>query len=72
MIFQSSMGLRNQGVIVLSGTTQGNFYPSTITSVILYSPYTNDDDNNDDDNKPPTLNRTFEFSNGIHVEKHGN
>jgi uncharacterized membrane protein (Fun14 family) len=25
MIFQSSMGLRNQGVIVLNGTTQGNF-----------------------------------------------
>jgi len=26
MIFQSSMGLRNQGVIVPNGTTQGNFY----------------------------------------------
>jgi hypothetical protein len=33
------------------------------TFTIPYSPYTNDDDNNG--NKPPTLNRTFEFSNGI-------
>jgi hypothetical protein len=29
MIFLSSMGLRNQGVIVPSGTTQGNSYPTT-------------------------------------------
>jgi hypothetical protein len=26
MIFQSLMGVRNQGVKVLSGTTQGNSY----------------------------------------------
>ncbi len=40
------------------------------TFAIPYSPYTNDDDNNG--SRPPTLNRTFEFSNGIHVKKHGN
>jgi hypothetical protein len=27
MIFQSLMGLKNQGVMILSGTTQGNFSP---------------------------------------------
>jgi hypothetical protein len=37
---------------------------------IPYSPSTNDNDNNG--NKPPILNRIFEFSNGIHVEKYGN
>jgi hypothetical protein len=26
MIFQSLMGLKNQGVTILSGTTQGNSY----------------------------------------------
>jgi len=26
MIFQNSMGLKNQGVTIPSGTTQGNFY----------------------------------------------
>jgi hypothetical protein len=46
--------------------------PSTINNCfftfdIPYSSYTNDDDNNG--NKPLTMNRTFEFSNGIHVEK---
>ncbi len=40
------------------------------TFVIPYSFYTNDDNNNG--NRLPTLNKTFEFSNGIHVEKHGN
>jgi hypothetical protein len=39
------------------------------TFVIPYSPYTNDNDNNG--NKPPTINKTFELSNGIHVEKMG-
>jgi len=29
MIVKSSMGLRNQGVMVPSGTTQGNSYPTT-------------------------------------------
>jgi hypothetical protein len=40
------------------------------TFVIPYSFYTNDDDNNG--GKPPTLNRTFEFSNEIHMKKHEN
>jgi hypothetical protein len=40
------------------------------TSVIPYSPYTNDNNNNG--SRPPTLNRTSEFFNEIHVEKHGN
>jgi len=35
----------------------------------MYAPYTNDDDN--DGNRSSTLNTTYEFSNGIHVEKHG-
>ncbi len=29
MIFQSLMSLRNEGLTVLNGTTQGNFHPST-------------------------------------------
>jgi hypothetical protein len=72
MIFQSLMGLKNQGVTIFSGTAQGNSYPSTFffTFIIPYSLYTNDDDNNG--NRPPTLNITSEFSNRIHVEKHGN
>jgi hypothetical protein len=37
------------------------------TFVIPYSLYTNDDGS-----RPPNLNRTFEFSNGILVKKHGN
>jgi hypothetical protein len=40
------------------------------TFVIPYSPYTNDNDNNG--SKPLILNRSFEFSNGIHVKKHAN
>jgi hypothetical protein len=40
------------------------------TFAIPYSPYTNDDVNNG--SKPPILNRIFQFSNGIHVEKYGN
>jgi hypothetical protein len=40
------------------------------TFVIPYSPYTNDDDNNG--SRPSTLDRIFEFSNRIHVEKLGN
>jgi hypothetical protein len=39
------------------------------TFAIPYSPYTNDDDNNG--SRPPTLNITFEFFNGIHVKKIG-
>ncbi len=31
MIFQSSVGLRNQGVMVPSGTTQGNFCPTLLS-----------------------------------------
>jgi hypothetical protein len=38
--------------------------------VIPYSLYTNDDDNSG--NRPPTLNKTFKFFSGIHLEKHGN
>jgi hypothetical protein len=41
-----------------------------LTFVIPYSPYTNDNDKNG--SKPSTMNRTFEFFNRIHVEKHGN
>jgi hypothetical protein len=37
------------------------------TFTIPYSLYTNDDDNNG--SRPPTLNRTPEFCNGIHVKK---
>jgi hypothetical protein len=37
------------------------------TFVIPYSPYTNDDDDNG--NTPSTLNRTSEFSNGIHGKR---
>jgi ADP-dependent phosphofructokinase/glucokinase len=40
------------------------------TLAIPSSPYTNNDDNNG--NITPTLKRIFEFSNGIHVKKHGN
>jgi hypothetical protein len=42
----------------------------SFTFIIPYSPYTNDNDNND--SIPPILNKTFEFSIGIHVKKHGN
>jgi len=38
------------------------------TFIIPSSPKSNDNDSNG--NKPPTLNRTFEFFNGIHVTKH--
>jgi hypothetical protein len=31
MIFQSLMGLKNQGVMVPSGTTQGNSYPTLLS-----------------------------------------
>jgi hypothetical protein len=34
-IFQSSMGLRNESVMVLNGTTQGNFYPIPTCITIL-------------------------------------
>jgi len=40
------------------------------TFIIPYLPHTNDDDNNG--RRPPILNETFEFSNGMHVKKHGN
>jgi len=40
-----------------------------IFHLIPYAPYTNDNDN--DGNRSSTLNTTYEFSNGIHVEKHG-
>jgi hypothetical protein len=33
-----------------------------------YSPYTNDDESNV--SRPPILNKTSEFCNGIHVKKH--
>ncbi len=38
------------------------------TFVIPYSPYTNDNYGNG--SKPPTLNNTSKFSDGIHVKKH--
>jgi hypothetical protein len=38
MIFQSSMGPRNQGVMVPNGTTQGSFYPTpTCTTTLITS-----------------------------------
>jgi hypothetical protein len=38
MVFQSSMGSRNQGVTVPNGTTQGNFYPiPTCTTTLITS-----------------------------------
>jgi hypothetical protein len=36
MIFQSSMGLRNQGVTIPSGTTQGNSYMNWIPFDIVH------------------------------------
>ncbi len=36
----------------------------------LYSLYNGDNDNNG--SRAPTLNKTSKFSDGIHVEKHGN
>jgi hypothetical protein len=38
------------------------------TFAIPYSSYINDDNNNG--SRPLTLNKTFEFSNGIHVKIH--
>jgi len=42
----------------------------SFTLAIPSSPYTNNDDNNG--NIILTFKKTFEFSNGIHVKKHGN
>jgi hypothetical protein len=38
MIFQSSMGLKNQGVMVPNGTTQGNSYPLSVTTQGYFHP----------------------------------